>query len=153
MSICPFFFSPPESYGLSSSADITHQSSPLVLKARLTFVAAATSQLNPHVYLEKCQPSSSLCTQTLRGQLMATFSSFSKSTIWAAFFLETQLGQQWQPMDLLSLQEPGQPEAKNWEGKLVYVWRYLVSWRLTEKGKLLEVIAVGLRFLLKSPVV
>ena len=62
-------FSPLEGYGLSSRADITHQSLPLVLKARLTFVATATSQLNPHVYLEKCQSCSSLGAQTLRGQL------------------------------------------------------------------------------------
>lgn len=58
---------------------------PLVLKARLTFVAAATSQLNPHVYLEKCQSFSSPRTQTLQWWLMAAFPSCSKSLIWATF--------------------------------------------------------------------
>lgn len=87
----PFFF-PLEGYGLSSWADITHQSSPLVLKARLTFVAAATSQLNPHVYLEKRQSPSSLSAQTLRGCLVATVTSCSKSIISATCFLESQLG-------------------------------------------------------------
>lgn len=114
--IWPFIFFL-EGYGLSSWADITYQSSPLVLKARLTFVAAATSQLNPHVYLEKCQSPSSLSTQTPQGWLMATFTRGSKSIIWATFFLERQLGQQEQPMDLLSLQEPGHPEVKRWEGE------------------------------------
>lgn len=151
--LCPFgiFFSL-EGYGLSSWTDITHQSSPLVLKARLTSVAAATSQLNPHVYLEKCQSSCSLTSQTPTSWLMATFTSCSKSINWATFFLERQLGQQWQTQDCLSLWEPGYPEPKHWEGVLFYVCRHL-TWSLTEKEKLVGVITVWLRLLLKSPVI
>lgn len=33
-------------------------------------------------------------------------------------YLERQLEQQWQPMDHLSLWEPGHPEAQHWEVEL-----------------------------------
>lgn len=58
---------------------------PSVLKARLTFVAEATSQPNPHVYLEKCPSFSSPRTQTLQCWFMATFTYCSKGLIWAIF--------------------------------------------------------------------
>lgn len=109
--IWPLFFLPPREFWPLIFSWQYIPITPSVLKARLTRVAAATSQLNPHVYLEKCPSFSGPRTQTSQRWLMVTLTNRSKSPIWATFTCTDN----WNSMDHLSLWEP---EAQHWEVEL-----------------------------------